>query len=155
MTDINIHLDNIDLQIGGKKLLLNTTLKIANRRRYGLIGYNGSGKTTLLSKISKKTFKGFPDIDILYLEQEVKPSDKTVFETVIEANKERYYLVKKYNKLSKIVEQGDCTNDQLDEYSELSQKLIQIGAEKDKGFLRKMLIGLGFNREEQEIRKYL
>lgn len=59
-------------------------------------------------------------------------------------------MVKKYNKLSKIVEVGNCTNDQLEEYSELSQKLIQIGAEKDKGFLRKMLIGLGFNREEQD-----
>lgn len=43
--------DNFTLANKGHKLLVDTTLSINYKRRYGLVGSNGAGKTTLLRYI--------------------------------------------------------------------------------------------------------
>ena len=43
----------INLQIGAKELLKDTTVTITNGRKYGIIGKNGTGKTTLIKSLVK------------------------------------------------------------------------------------------------------
>lgn len=42
---LDINIDKVELIIGGRQLLQDTTLQISYGRKYGLIGKNGIGKT--------------------------------------------------------------------------------------------------------------
>src|SRR5689334_14739326 len=91
----NIHVNNITITIPGKTLIHNSNLSLAYQNKYGLMGRNGSGKTTLLKHIFKKEL-GIPkDFPVYYVgqEEEKVDADKTVYQVVLEANKEKYDLV--------------------------------------------------------------
>ena len=67
----DIKVDNIDVSIGGKRILSDTTLTLAYGRRYGLVGQNGIGKSTLLRALSRRELAIPTHISILHVEQEV------------------------------------------------------------------------------------
>lgn len=67
----DIKLDNIDVSIGGLRILTDTTLTLAYGRRYGLVGNNGIGKSTLLRALSRREVAIPTHISILHVEQEV------------------------------------------------------------------------------------
>lgn len=69
----DIKLDNIDVSIGGLRILTDTTLTLAYGRRYGLVGNNGIGKSTLLRALSRREVAIPTHISILHVEQEVSP----------------------------------------------------------------------------------
>ena len=74
---VDINIPTFLIQIGGKTLLEDASLKINFGRRYVLIGRNGIGKTTLLNYITKKELDGIPKhLQILHVEQEVVANDK-------------------------------------------------------------------------------
>lgn len=151
MSGINISLEGISLEIGGRFLLKDTDFKIADNHKYGLIGRNGSGKTTLLNRISNFSLKGMPKVDCLCVKQEVPGNMKTVFDTVLEANESRNKLIRKYKSLKNMVENSDSFSDStLEEYNNVHEDLISIGADKDEGFVRRVLSGLGFKKDEQD-----
>ena len=54
-----------------------------------MIGPNGKGKTTILNHIAKRLFPVSPELDILLVEQEVKPTEKSVIEVVLDANEKK------------------------------------------------------------------
>lgn len=56
----NIKMENFSVSNGGKELIQDATLMLAQGRRYGLIGRNGTGKTTLLRAMSEHAIKGIP-----------------------------------------------------------------------------------------------
>jgi len=118
----DISLENISLIVTSQILLQNTNLKISDKHKYGLIGHNGSGKTTLMKNIMKnKQFKIPKGIDRLYVEQEVASDPKkTVFETVLEANRERILLLKKLADLEKKLENS---HEYLDDYNKMLIKM--------------------------------
>lgn len=67
----DIKIEGIDVSIGGKRILSDTTLTMAYSRRYGLVGQNGIGKSTLLRALSRREI-GIPThVSILHVEQEV------------------------------------------------------------------------------------
>ena len=68
----DIKIDNIDVSIGGKRILSDTTLTLAYGRRYGLVGQNGIGKSTLLRALSRREVAIPTHITILHVEQEVR-----------------------------------------------------------------------------------
>ena len=85
---------SLDLDTG-KRLLDGAELKFSYRRRYGLVGKNGVGKTTLLKAVAAFEIEGFPRHHrILHVRQEIKGSDKSVLDTVLEADVERNMLLK-------------------------------------------------------------
>ena len=68
----DIKVDGVDVSIGGKRILTDTTLTLAYGRRYGLVGQNGIGKSTLLRALSKRELAIPTHISILHVEQEVR-----------------------------------------------------------------------------------
>ena len=67
----DIILDNIDVSIGGLRILTDTNLTLAYGHRYGLVGKNGIGKSTLLRALSRREVAVPTHISILHVEQEV------------------------------------------------------------------------------------
>lgn len=67
----DIKVDGVDVSIGGKRILTDTTLTLAYSRRYGLVGQNGIGKSTLLRALSRRELAIPTHISILHVEQEV------------------------------------------------------------------------------------
>lgn len=67
----DIKIDNIDVSIGGSRILTDTTLTLAHGHRYGLVGHNGVGKSTLLRALSRREVPIPTHISILHVEQEV------------------------------------------------------------------------------------
>ena len=67
----DIKVDGVDVSIGGKRILTDTTLTLAYGRRYGLVGQNGIGKSTLLRALSRRELAIPTHISILHVEQEV------------------------------------------------------------------------------------
>lgn len=67
----DVKLDNIDVSIGGLRILTDTTLTLAYGHRYGLVGNNGIGKSTLLRALSRREVAIPTHISILHVEQEV------------------------------------------------------------------------------------
>lgn len=68
----DIKLDNIDVSIGGLRILADTTLTLSYGHRYGLVGNNGIGKSTLLRALSRREVPIPTHISILHVEQEVR-----------------------------------------------------------------------------------
>lgn len=155
MNNKDISIDNIKVEVPNKVLLDNTKLKLAYGHKYGLIGYNGTGKTTLLKQIYKRKLPIPTNIDIYCVEQEeFGDTNKTVFETVISANRKRLKLLKKYEELEKQLEL-DITSETIenltDRMGKIVDKLDQIDAYKDESTIRKILYGIGFSKEEQDL----
>ena len=73
MKSKDIKVDGVDVSIGGKRILTDTTLTLAYGRRYGLVGQNGIGKSTLLRALSRRELAIPTHISILHVEQEVIP----------------------------------------------------------------------------------
>ena len=67
----DIKVVGVDVSIGGKRILTDTTLTLAYGRRYGLVGQNGIGKSTLLRALSRRELAIPTHISILHVEQEV------------------------------------------------------------------------------------
>jgi len=146
----NINIQNITVTIPGKTLIHNSNLSLSYGYKYGLLGRNGSGKTTLLKHIYKKEFGIPPDFPVYYVGQEDENVDanKTVYQVVLEADKEKYDLVTRLNELEKTL---DTSEDEkvLDEYNLINEKLDQLQYYKDEANIRKILYGLGFSLDHQ------
>lgn len=67
----DIKLDNIDISIGGLRILTDASFTLAYGRRYGLVGQNGIGKSTLLRALSRREVAVPTHVSILHVEQEV------------------------------------------------------------------------------------
>lgn len=67
----DIKLDNVDVSIGGTRILTDTNITLSYGHRYGLVGHNGVGKSTLLRALSRRELAIPTHISILHVEQEV------------------------------------------------------------------------------------
>lgn len=67
----DIKIENVDVSIGGTRILTDTDLTLAYGHRYGLVGHNGVGKSTLLRALSRRELPVPTHISILHVEQEV------------------------------------------------------------------------------------
>ena len=146
----DIKLNNFDISIGSKQLLKNTELTIVYGRKYGLIGPNGSGKTTLLNAINNRELP-INDADIYLVEQEVYSSDETVINTVIKSD---IKLNKLKNKLELLESKVNCDNPSdkdLNEYNSLNEEIRIYDIDSKKPQAQKILYGLGFSKEKQDV----
>jgi len=149
----DISIENISLVVDNNKLLTETSLKIINSHKYGLVGHNGIGKSTFLRHLKNRYWNIDPKIDVLYVEQEVLADNKSVFDTLIETNVRRNRLLKKYDHIKKIVENNelDVSEEVIEKYDKLINKLNIYNVDRDKILCQKILSGLGFSLHEQTL----
>merc|ERR1712018_687741 len=143
---VDIKIDKFSIAAKGKDLFKDASLTIADGRRYGLVGPNGHGKTTLLRHIGTRSLQIPPNIDVLYCEQEVVADEKTALETVLLADEKRTSLLKESKDLEAMQEKGKDVTDRL---NEVYDELRAIGADQAEPKARRLLAGLGFDKEMQ------
>ncbi|CAH0553485.1 unnamed protein product [Brassicogethes aeneus] len=145
---VDIKIENFSISAKGNDLFVNATLLIAQGRRYGLVGPNGHGKTTLLRHIQQRAFSIPPNIDILYCEQEVVADDLSAVESVLKADVKRTTLMEECKKLEEEFNSGKM--DVQERLNDVYAELKAIGADSAEPRARRILAGLGFDKEMQD-----
>ena len=156
---LNIHQLTISFQ--GEDLFENISFRLQSGHRVGLIGKNGAGKSTLLKIISgeleyssgqisfeKKDLKiGFlkQDIDFVY--------GRTILEESYEAFSELKVLERQLEDINtQLAERTDYESqsyhDLMVDLNEVQQQYEILGGYNYQGETEKILIGLGFKRED-------
>ncbi|KAK4127289.1 P-loop containing nucleoside triphosphate hydrolase protein [Parathielavia appendiculata] len=164
----DIKIDNIDVSIGGKRILTDTTLTLSYGHRYGLVGNNGIGKSTLLRALSRREVPIPTHISILHVEQEITGDDTPALQAVLDADVWRKVLLQEQaeitQKLADIEAQrasmADTSTDaaKLDKEREaqdqrlgdIQAKLAEMESDKAESRAASILAGLGFSPERQQ-----
>ena len=138
----DIRIENFDINIGDRCLLLNATLSLSFGRRYGVVGRNGIGKSTLLRMISARQLCLPTHVTVLHVEQEVVGDETSALESVLECDEERDKLMREEQTLTK-----SGTNDSR--LAEIYARLHEIEAESAPARASVILAGLGFTPDMQ------
>lgn len=164
----DIKVDGIDVSIGGKRILSETTLTLAYGRRYGLVGQNGIGKSTLLRALSRRDVAIPTHISILHVEQEITGDDTPALQAVLDADVWRKHLLKEQDKISKELAELEAERSSLADtsvdaarldkqregldttLSDIQSKLAEMESDKAESRAASILAGLGFSHERQQ-----
>lgn len=151
----DIHVSNFNITFGGKLLLENAALRLVYGRRYGLVGRNGIGKTTLLRHMATFDIEGFPRHHrVLHVKQEVKSTDDTVLQVVLNSDVERNELLSREKELLR--KQDGSNGKSIEDMQEIEmqlrqvyERMTQIGADDAEARASSILTGLQFTEEMQ------
>ncbi|KAI9844215.1 MAG: hypothetical protein M1837_005721 [Sclerophora amabilis] len=164
----DIKVDGVDVSIGGKRILTDTSLTLAYGRRYGLVGQNGIGKSTLLRSLSRREVTIPTHITILHVEQEIAGDDTPAIQAVLDADVWRKHLLAEQEKISRQLTEleaersslADTSSDaqNLDKQrdgldttlSDIHAKLVEMESDKAESRAATILAGLGFSTERQQ-----
>ncbi len=148
-----IQLKNLCLDFGSQKVFDNVSMNISPDQRIGLVGRNGSGKSTLLKAIhgtqhlDSGTINVTGGINVVYMPQEmVLASTKTILEEALSSYKEVGPLREKALLLEPLVENKDLAA--IEEYAHVVERLSELNVEYAIAETKKMLLGLGFKKEQ-------
>lgn len=149
---VDINVPAFTIQIGGKTLIEDATLKIAFGRKYFLIGRNGVGKTTLLNYIARKEIDGIPKhIQVVHVEQEVIMTDNGLLDEVLSCDKERTDLLKESNEINALISKEKDEKELKKLSSQLvkvNKRLEDIDAQEAENKAKFILLGLGFKEKD-------
>ncbi|HYD90964.1 MAG TPA: ABC-F family ATP-binding cassette domain-containing protein, partial [Flavobacterium sp.] len=155
---LNIH--NLSVSFGGTYLFEEVTFRLGAGDRVGLVGKNGAGKSTMLKILSGELA---PDSGVIATEKEVKIGflkqdiDFIKGRTVLEEAYQAFEEIKKAEgKIAQINHQlATRTDYESEEYSKLIEDLSDVthhyeilGGYNYVGDTEKILLGLGFRRED-------
>ncbi len=140
-----LQLSNIFYSIQGKPIFEDASAVIPTGHKVGIVGRNGTGKTTLFKLIRKSLTPDSGKIEIpkYYkiggVEQEAPACEKSLLQTVLEADIERTQLLK---------EVDDCKDGKRISY--IYQRLEDINAYSAEARASSILSGLGLEKEAQQ-----
>ncbi|MDM1378232.1 ABC-F family ATP-binding cassette domain-containing protein [Myroides marinus] len=155
---INIH--NLSVSFSGTYLFENVTFRIGAGDRVGLVGKNGAGKSTMLKLLAGDiesdtgSMAMEKDLRIGFLRQDI---DFIPGRTVLDEAYQAFVEIKKVEAdLDKVNQElTERTDYESESYSELIEKLSDlthrfeiIGGYNYVGNTERVLLGLGFKREE-------
>lgn len=155
---LNIH--DLSVSFNGDYLFESVTFRLGAGDRVGLVGKNGAGKSTML-KILSREFE--PDSGIIASDKEIKlgflkqdidfVKGRTVLEESYQAFSDILLVENEINKINK--ELVDRTDYESESYHDLIEKLSDfthrfeiLGGYLYQGNTEKVLLGLGFKRED-------
>jgi ATP-binding cassette subfamily F protein 3 len=155
-----ISVDGLTVEFGGTTLFKDISFVINDKDRIALMGKNGAGKSTLLKIIAgvRSTSSGKistpKDAVIAYLPQHLMTEDnRTVFEEAAQAFAKIFEMEREIESLN--LEMSARTDYESDSYyaliekvSILSEKFYAIEEINYNAEVEKILIGLGFKRED-------
>ena len=155
---LNIH--NLSVSFGGTYLFEEVTFRLGAGDRVGLVGKNGAGKSTML-KILAGDIQ--PDSGVIATEKEVRLGclrqdiDFEQGRTVLEEAYQAFEYIKRAEfRMDEINHQlanrtdyeSQGYHDLIDELSEVTHQYEILGGYNYVGETEKILLGLGFKREE-------
>ena len=155
-----LQVNNLSVQYGARVLFDAISFQVGEQERIGLAGRNGAGKSTLLKILAglQKDYEGsvqYPkEYRIGYLKQELDfSSSKSVIEEASSARGDVKALKKRMDELSDAISdhkdyQSDHYGELLEELSEVSHRYELLGADKADKEIERVLLGLGFEREQ-------
>lgn len=151
-----ITINGLSVHFPGGYLFRDISFVVGNRDRIGLVGKNGAGKSTLMKVMAGKQEYESGSVVISagqtigYLPQEMVPSSQiSVLEEALTAFDVLNRMEKTLEQLSiKIVESTDYESKEyenlLQTHSELSERIVMMGADNRQAETEKILLGLGF-----------
>ena len=157
-TSDTIGINEFDLAVPGKELLVNSKLSMSPGSKYGLIGPNGSGKSTLLKKLvelrnetNAQGTHGFK-ISTLYVEQEIELDNRSPIEFILDSNHKQRFCESELDRINQLIESDEfesldaneceCLQNKADE---LTQIIKLWNPDLEKVNVIKILKGLGFS----------
>lgn len=155
---LNIH--NLSVSFGGTYLFEEVTFRLGAGDRVGLVGKNGAGKSTLLKIISRDMP---PDTGSIATEKEVRIGflrqdiDFVQGRTVLEEAYQAFEEIKQAEfKIEEINHQlatrtdyeSACYSELIEQLSDVTHHYEILGGYNYVGDTEKILLGLGFKREE-------
>ncbi|QYJ67198.1 ABC-F family ATP-binding cassette domain-containing protein [Flavobacterium litorale] len=155
---LNIH--NLSVSFGGTYLFEEVTFRLGAGDRVGLVGKNGAGKSTMLKILSRELE---PDSGVIATEKEVKIGflkqdiDFVKGRTVLDEAYQAFVEIKEVEgKIEKINnELATRTDYESEDYTKLIEDLSDythhyeiLGGYNYVGDTEKILLGLGFKRED-------
>jgi ATP-binding cassette subfamily F protein 2 len=143
----DIKIDKFSVALHGIELIKDTQLELNYGRRYGLIGFNGSGKSTMLKCIGDRLIPIPEQMDIFILDKEIEASDKTPLQCVVENLTTEVERIE--NELNHLLEvDGD-----QELIADLYSRLDELDPSTANARAGKILFGLGFNKEMQQVKR--
>ncbi|MDD3567997.1 MAG: ABC-F family ATP-binding cassette domain-containing protein [Bacteroidales bacterium] len=155
-----ISVDSLTLEFGGTTLFKDISFAINEKDRIALMGKNGAGKSTLLKIIAgvKTPTRGRvtdpTNAVIAYLPQHlITENNRTVFEEASQAFASIFEMKRKIDELNQqLTIRTDYESDSyyklIEDVSTLSEKYYTIEEINFDAEVEKILIGLGFHRED-------
>lgn len=152
--------DGLCVEFGGSVLFENISFVINDKDRIALMGKNGAGKSTLLKilasvrKPSRGVISAPKDSIIAYLPQHLMTEDgRTVFEETSMAFSHLHHIEAKIAAINKqLEERTDYDSDEyytlIEELTAVSEKYYSIDITNYEEDVEKVLLGLGFMRED-------
>lgn len=152
---------NISLQFGGRYLFEDINYKINSGDKISLVGANGTGKSSLLKIISgdlqpeSGKIQKQKNISIGYLPQEnVTHKDKTLLDEAMSALSTIISLQQKEKELTDNLADKNISeeqrNDLVHQLGEMHYRLEQLDSYSAEANVEKILLGLGFEKEDFE-----
>ncbi len=155
---LNIH--NLSVAFGGEYLFEEISFRLNPGDRVGLIGKNGAGKSTLLKLLSKDMQ---PDTGVIASDKEVRigflrqdldfEQGRTVLEEAYQAFEEIKSLELQLDAINhQLAERTDYESDGytklIEDLSDITHRYEILGGYNYQGETEKILLGLGFKRED-------
>ena len=155
-----ISVDGLAVAFGGTTLFKDISFVINDKDRIALMGKNGAGKSTLLKIIAgaqaptRGRVAAPKDAVIAYLPQHLMTdNDRTVFEETAQAFAHIHRMQARIDELNhEMATRTDYESESyyqlIEEVSALSEKFYSIEETNYEAEVEKILLGLGFEREE-------
>lgn len=157
-----ISIDGLCVEFSGTTLFDNISFAVNEKDKIALMGKNGAGKSTLLKIIAgvKSATRGVisapKDAIISYLPQHLMSEDgKTVFEETATAFAHIHHTAQRIEELNAMLQEREDYDSPeyyaiIEELTTVSEKFYSIDSSNYDQEVEKVLIGLGFKREDFE-----
>ncbi|MTJ80656.1 MAG: ABC-F family ATP-binding cassette domain-containing protein [Telmatospirillum sp.] len=140
-----LHVNDLTYRIGGRTLLENATVHVAQGQRVGLVGRNGSGKSTLLKLILGELHPDAGSVMVRTrarvgcVSQEAPDGDSSLLDCVLAHDPER----------TRLLAESETVADPA-RLADIHERLATIEAHSAPARAAAILAGLGFSAEDQD-----
>jgi len=155
---LNIH--DLSVSFNGDYLFESVTFRLGAGDRVGLVGKNGAGKSTMLKILSREfepdsgTIASDKEIKLGFLKQDIDfVKGRTVLEEAYQAFSDILLVENEINRINKeLVDRMDYESesyhDLIEKLSDFTHRFEIVGGYLYQGNTEKVLLGLGFKRED-------